>query len=60
MIRNIESIYLLNTNDETDCDSFFWTFFEDKKKKKHCEYLGRKGNILAVQLSRLKWKEFLE
>jgi hypothetical protein len=32
MMRNIETIYFVNTNDETDCHPFFSTFFEEKKK----------------------------
>jgi hypothetical protein len=59
MMRNIESTYLLNTNDETDCHSFFWNFFEDKKEKKYCESLWREGEIFVHQFLRWKWKEFL-
>jgi hypothetical protein len=33
MKRNIETIYFVNTNDETDCHRFFCNFFEENKKK---------------------------
>jgi hypothetical protein len=37
MIRNIKSIYLVNTNDETDCHPFFSDFFDEKKSESFLE-----------------------
>jgi hypothetical protein len=37
MIRNMKSIYFVNTNDGTDCYRIFWNFFEEKKLESFME-----------------------
>jgi hypothetical protein len=56
MIRNIETIYFVNMNDETDCYRFFCHFFKEKKKKSESFFERKKYFFHQFLRLKLKWQ----